>query len=105
MNRRARVGLVALVGLLTHCGGGNGAGPPNDAGARCGSRAGMRGLTHRSLKVAGLERTYLVYLPQSFDASKPIPFVFAFHGFTMSGLMMYDLTQYAALADSEGIGL
>jgi polyhydroxybutyrate depolymerase len=65
----------------------------------------MRGLTHRSLTVAGLKRTYLVYLPQSFDASKPIPFVFVFHGFTMSGLMMYDLTQYAALADSEGIGL
>jgi len=34
-----------------------------------------------------------------------MPFVLVFHGYTMSGDEMYDITQYAALADSEGIAL
>jgi polyhydroxybutyrate depolymerase len=117
-------GLVGLSVLLVHCGGGDSAHGPSpstdagpgraresgseaaDAGATtCGRRSGMRGLTHRSLEVAGLERTYLIYLPPSFDARTPLPFVFVFHGYTMSGQEMYDITRYAALADSEGIGL
>jgi polyhydroxybutyrate depolymerase len=71
----------------------------------CGSRTGMRGLTSRSVVVGGKARTYLIYLPSSFDPTTPIPFVFVFHGFTMSGLGMYDITRYAALADAEGIGV
>ncbi len=71
----------------------------------CGLRTGMRGLTSRKLTVAGVARTYLVYLPTTADPEKPLPFVFVFHGYTMSGQEMHDLTQYAALADSEGIGL
>jgi polyhydroxybutyrate depolymerase len=77
---------------------GAGAGP-------CGSRTGMRSLTMRSLTVLGLNRTYLVYLPASLDPQKPVPFVFVFHGFSMNGQEMYDITQYAALADSEGFGV
>ena len=65
----------------------------------------MRGVTHRSMTVAGLNRTYIIYLPTSFDPTTPIPFVFVFHGFAMGGQDMYTITQYAALADSEGIGL
>jgi polyhydroxybutyrate depolymerase len=71
----------------------------------CGTRTGMRSLTSRSVVVDGKTRTYLIYLPASFDPTTPIPFVFVFHGFTMSGRGMYDITQYAALADTEGIGL
>jgi len=81
-------------------------GAPLDASSSaCGARTGMRGLSHRTLTASGLSRTYLVYLPTSFDPSTPIPFVFVFHGYTMSGQEMYDITQYTALADSEGIGL
>jgi len=50
-------------------------------------------------------RTYLVYLPQALDAATPMPLVFVMHGFTMSGQAMHDITQYAALADSEGIAV
>jgi polyhydroxybutyrate depolymerase len=71
----------------------------------CGTRTGMRGFTHRSVTVAGLHRTYLIYLPAAPDPKTPLPFVFVFHGYTMSGLEMSDITQYSALADSEGIGL
>lgn len=73
--------------------------------APCGSRQGMRGLTTRSIEVDGKLRTYLVYLPATADPTTPMPFVFVFHGYTMSGRGMYDITQYAALADAEGIGI
>jgi polyhydroxybutyrate depolymerase len=72
--------------------------------AACGMRTGMRGVTQRTVMVGSAARTYLVYLPAS-GAATAMPFVFVFHGYTMSGQEMYDLTQYAALADSEGIAL
>jgi polyhydroxybutyrate depolymerase len=75
-----------------------------DAGP-CGTRTGMRGLTHRTMTVAGLKRTYLIYLPTALDPTTPIPFVFVHHGYTMSGQEMYAITDYSALADSEGIGV
>jgi polyhydroxybutyrate depolymerase len=94
-----------------------GARPPTDAGdsatdaavdavpVPCGSRTGMRGLTSRSVVVDGKTRTYLIYLPAALDPTTPAPFVFVFHGFLMSGLGMYDITQYAALADAQGFGV
>ena len=75
-----------------------------DAGP-CGMRTGMRDLTARKLSVGGLNRTYLIYLPSTLDPAAPIPFVYVFHGYTMSGQEMHDITQYAALADKEGIAL
>jgi polyhydroxybutyrate depolymerase len=71
----------------------------------CGARSGMRGLTSRTLMVAGLQRTYLIYLPTTADSDTPMPFVFVFHGYTMSGQQMHDITQYATLAESEGFGV
>ncbi len=55
--------------------------------------------------VNGTARTYIAYLPQSLEASTTAPFVFVFHGAGMNGSEMYDITQYAALADSEGIAV
>jgi poly(3-hydroxybutyrate) depolymerase len=68
-------------------------------------RTTMRGLTNRSIVVGGVSRTYLVYLPATADPTAPLPLVFVFHGYTMSGQEMHDMTQYAALADSDGIAL
>src|SRR4051794_32967359 len=65
----------------------------------------MRSLSHRSLHVANLDRTYLVYLPPTLDPHEPVPLVFMMHGYTMSGQAMYDLTGYAALADREHIAV
>ena len=75
-----------------------------DAGP-CGMRSGMRGKTNREVTIDGLERTYIVYVPQGADPQKPLPLVFVHHGFTMSGQLMFDITKYPALADSEGIAL
>ena len=77
---------------------------PFDAGP-CGSRTGMRGLTSRKMTVAGLARTYLIYIPTSYDPVTPMPMVLVFHGYTMSGQAMLDITQYTAIADAEGIAL
>ncbi len=77
---------------------------PGDAGP-CGVRTGQRGLTHRKMTVAGLARTYLIYLPTALDPSKKVPFVFVHHGYTMSGQAMYGITEYSALADKEGFGV
>lgn len=78
--------------------------PAPDASAACGTRTGMRGTTHRTLHVAGLDRTYIVYLPDV-DPKTPIPLVFVHHGYTMSGQNMYDMTGYPALADTEHIAV
>ncbi len=71
----------------------------------CGTRTGMRGKTNRMLHVANLDRTYIVYLPDSGDAATPMPLVFVHHGYTMSGQNMFDITHYTDLADSEHIAL
>lgn len=70
----------------------------------CGQRARTRGLSMRHISAGGLDRTYLVYLPPG-SANEPMPLVIVFHGYTMSGQMMFDITQYAALADTEHIAL
>jgi poly(3-hydroxybutyrate) depolymerase len=70
----------------------------------CGQRNGERGLTQREVTVDGVRRTYLVYLPPGAGAT-PLPLVFVFHGYTMSGQKMVDATRYTELADDEGIAL
>ena len=77
---------------------------PPDA-APCGLRAGERGKTMRMLNVDGLDRTYIVYLPDGVDPTTPIPLVFVHHGYTMAASDMYDITGYPALADREKIAL
>jgi polyhydroxybutyrate depolymerase len=84
---------------------GSDAGTDGAAGRCTGYTATRRGLTQRSAMVAGLNRTYLVYLPQTLDPNQPVPLVFVLHGYTMSGQKMYDITGYAALADREGIAV
>jgi polyhydroxybutyrate depolymerase len=78
---------------------------PDGAAAVCGTRPGSRGLTNRSATVAGLDRTYRVYIPESASPAAPLPLVIVFHGYTMSGETMIEVTDYVALADAEGIAL
>ncbi len=110
----SRSGLAALVALVTACGsnatgsidaaaGDDDAAPP-DANA-CGARGGVRGLSPREVTIDGLRRTYLVYLPAGTDSTTPMPLVLVYHGFTMSGQLMHDITDYAALADREHVAV
>lgn len=76
-----------------------------EGGVACGTRTGKRGLTPRTLTAGGLSRTYLAYVPANLDPATPVPLVYVFHGFTMSGQEMHDITHYADLADSEGFAV
>lgn len=103
---------IALVLAVAACGSPSGGDAPGDAAgdaapdaAPCGLRSGMRGKTSREVTIAGLRRTYHVYLPSGGDPRQPMPLVFVHHGYTMSGQAMFDLTRYAALADAEGIAV
>jgi polyhydroxybutyrate depolymerase len=97
--------------FATHCGSGAGGSSSGSDGGQgggaspCGVRAGMRGKTSRSLMVNGVARTYVAYLPQSLGATTAAPFVFVSHGASMDGAEMYGLTDYASLADREGIAV
>jgi polyhydroxybutyrate depolymerase len=71
----------------------------------CGLRGGARGLSSRTLAIDGKQRTYLVYLPPSSGPETPLPLVFVHHGYTMSGSIMFEVTEYTALADAEGIAV
>lgn len=76
-----------------------------DAAPTCGTRTGQRGKTNRTIRAAGLDRTYLVYLPPNVDPATPVPLVFVHHGYTMSAQAMYEITNYPALADTEHIAV
>jgi polyhydroxybutyrate depolymerase len=71
----------------------------------CGQRAGARGLTHRTMMLGGLQRTYSVYLPLGVAPTAPAPLVFVFHGYSMSGQEMYDVTDWTSIADGNGVAL
>jgi polyhydroxybutyrate depolymerase len=77
--------------------------PP--VGATCGTRTAQRGKTNRTITAAGLDRTYIVYLPPNADPTKALPLVYVHHGYTMSAQAMFDITGYPELADAEGIAL
>jgi polyhydroxybutyrate depolymerase len=79
------------------------AGANGDAGASaCVGRPGvLKGKTDRTVKAAGVSRTYVLYEPEGIDPNAPVPLVLVFHGMMMSGQEMFDITEYSALADSE----
>jgi polyhydroxybutyrate depolymerase len=77
---------------------------PPDAPA-CGTRTDRRGMTRRNITAGGLSRTYIAYVPATADPHEPMPLVFVHHGYTMSGQAMFDLTEYAALSETEHIAL
>jgi polyhydroxybutyrate depolymerase len=104
-------GLLALAAVAAGCDrspAGDTPGPdaPRDAPAvTCGTRGAPRGMSKRDATVAGLHRTYLVYLPAGVPPSQPVPLVYVHHGYTMSGQNMVDATAYTALADTEHIAI
>ena len=78
---------------------------PADATVTCGIRTGQRGKTERTVRVAGTDRSYIVYLPADVDPQKPIPLVYVHHGYSMSAQSMFEITGYPALADAEHIAV
>ncbi len=119
--RQAALPVVLFLGLLAACGG-EAAGTddaPDDGGADgvpdaspsdaepavCGRGAGERGLQRHTVDIDGRPRSFLVYLPPAVSASERLPLVYVHHGYTMSGQLMVDITEYTQLADEEGIAI
>jgi polyhydroxybutyrate depolymerase len=65
----------------------------------------MRGKTSRTVSVSGGNRTFIAYLPQAADPTVSLPFVYVFHGANQTGQILYDMTEYAKLADTEKIAV
>ena len=62
----------------------------------------LRPGTTRSLKVGGLDRTYVVHVPKGHDLNTPLPVVLALHGATMNGPMMAWFSGLNRKSDEAG---
>ncbi len=56
----------------------------------------------RTLKVDGLDRSYLVHIPAKYDGKTPMPVVLALHGAAMNGPMMTVFCGLNQKADEAG---
>jgi polyhydroxybutyrate depolymerase len=56
----------------------------------------------RTLKVDGRERSYLVNVPKSYDGTKPVPVVLAFHGGLTNADVMVRFSGLSEKADEAG---
>lgn len=86
------------------------AGPPPaeiDASVRsCGDMPGaLRGKSTHEILANGESRSFLYYAPADLDPDTPVPLVVVAHGFGMSADQMFDITEYAALADRDGFAV
>ncbi|MCY1039774.1 alpha/beta hydrolase-fold protein [Corallococcus sp. bb12-1] len=50
----------------------------------------------------GRTRAYRVHVPTGYDATKPTPVVFSFHGFSSTEVEQEQLSQFSTLGDTEG---
>jgi polyhydroxybutyrate depolymerase len=53
----------------------------------------------RTLRIAGRERSYVLYIPANLDREKPIPLVLAFHGRLGTGQLMEQMTGFSEIAE------
>lgn len=66
------------------------------------ARVHVRYRTNGSLISSGVERTYLLHVPRSYDGSKPAPLVISMHGGGGWPGQQRDLTHWNRLADQHG---
>jgi len=58
--------------------------------------------TNGQITSAGEERTYLLYVPKTYDPAKPIPLVINIHGFAQWPANQMKVSQWNELADQYG---
>jgi len=67
--------------------------------------AATTGDSMRTLTSGGVQRTYRLYVPSSYDASKPLPLVLSFHGFGGSARQIEESAGLVDVAEREGFVL
>lgn len=77
--------------------------PPSSmaASAGCGTPVDDLGRTSRGVEIDGLERTYLQYLPASYDTDTPLPLVIDMHGLTSNAEQQAAISGFEALSETE----
>jgi poly(3-hydroxybutyrate) depolymerase len=73
-------GLAGTAGVTSS--GGSGGGEP---ALGCGNAAAAKGAQNLTIQVDGKTRTYVLFVPNGYDAKKPIPLIFAWHSSGASG--------------------
>lgn len=74
-----------------------------EPGEPCKGKPGaLRGRSQQQLSAGGLDRSFVYYAPSTLDPNEPAPILIVPHGFTMNANMMFEITQYAELAEREG---
>lgn len=54
-----------------------------------------------SIEFDGKTRTYRLYVPQSYDATNPVPLILNYHGFTNTINIQYDQSDFTQLAEDN----
>lgn len=59
------------------------------------------GLFDRTFELEGIDREYLLYIPESYNGNEPLPVVFSLHGAGGSKESQFELSEFDQLAESE----
>lgn len=62
----------------------------------------VRNRDNGRLVSSGLERSYRLYVPRSYDPARPTPLVISLHGATLWGAAQMELSRWNPVADEEG---
>ena len=88
--------LAAIATLaLTVLACGDDLGPPIDIDATGGNIVG-------SVSSQGVTRTFILHVPPSDGPRQPAPLIIVYHGFTMSGITMQQLTRFSRYTEDDG---
>jgi polyhydroxybutyrate depolymerase len=60
------------------------------------------GVTRRQIRSGGAERSYLLYVPSTYDPATPTPLVLSIHGFASWPANQMEVSQWNELADEHG---
>ncbi|HEU5072687.1 MAG TPA: PHB depolymerase family esterase, partial [Polyangiaceae bacterium] len=91
---------TASTSSVVGAGGSGGTGSVNPA--NCTASKLTSGDASRTVDVAGVTRSYVLHVPESYDGTTPVPLVFDFHGLGGNGMQQASSSGYRQVADREG---
>jgi polyhydroxybutyrate depolymerase len=104
MSKAVLIFAVSLAAAVLAIGGGRFATPNIASAATCPAGAST-GLSVQTMTSGGVQRSYRLYLPTSYDASTPLPLVLNFHGFSSNAWQQERYSGFIDIAEREGFVL
>lgn len=109
---RRLASLAAVLGLVLAAAACSGDGEPSTpaaarttttGGPACrGGWSAAPGTSTQHLTSSGLDRTYLLHVPPSYDGRTPLPVVFDWHGYSSNAAQQLAYSGFGPVADREG---